>query len=71
MIDYNNKQIFHAFLFNIRHYSPKIINIQRRKAEVNIILPRMNNFDIKQKRGMEYLFYYMPPTPNKIWDDKG
>ena len=71
MIDYNNKQIFHAFLFNIRHYSPKIINIQRRKAEVNIILPRMNNFDIKQKRGMEYLFYYMPPTPNKMWDDKG
>ena len=71
MIDYSNKQIFHAFLFNIRHYSPKIINIQRRKAEVNIILPRMNNFDIKQKRGMEYLFYYMPPTPNKMWDDKG
>ena len=71
MIDYNNKQIFHVFLFNIRHYSPKIINIQRRKAEVNIILPRMNNFDIKQKRGMEYLFYYMPPTPNKMWDDKG
>ena len=66
MIDYNNKQIFHAFLVNIRHYSPKIINIQRRKAEVNIILPRMNNFDIKQKRGMEYLFYYMPPTPNKM-----
>ena len=20
---------------------------------------------------MEYLFYYMPPTPNKIWEDKG
>ena len=19
---------------------------------------------------MEYLFYYMPPTPNKIWEDK-
>ena len=18
---------------------------------------------------MEYLFYYMPPTPNKIWED--
>ena len=20
---------------------------------------------------MEYLFYYVPPTPNKIWQDKG
>ena len=20
---------------------------------------------------MEYLLYYMPPTPNKIWEDKG
>ena len=20
---------------------------------------------------MEYSFYYMPPTPNKIWEDKG
>ena len=20
---------------------------------------------------MEYLFYYMPPTPEKIWEDKG
>ena len=20
---------------------------------------------------MEYLFYYMAPTPNKIWEDKG
>ena len=20
---------------------------------------------------MEYLFYYMLPTPNKIWQDKG
>ena len=25
-------------------------NIQRRKAELNIILLRVNNFDIKQKR---------------------
>ena len=23
----NNKQIFHAFLFNIRNYSPEVINI--------------------------------------------
>ena len=64
-----NKQIFHAFLFNIRNYSPEVINIQRRKTELNITLPTVNNFDIKQKKGMEYLFYYMPPTPNNIWED--
>ena len=52
----NNKQIFHAFLFNIRNYSPEEINIQRREAGLNIILLRMNNFDVKQK---------------KIWEDKG
>ena len=34
-----------------------------------ITLPRVHNFDIKQK-GMEYLFYYMPPTLNKIWENK-
>ena len=63
-----NKQIFHAFLFNIRNYSPEVINIQRREAELNILLPRVNNFEIKQKKDMEYLFYYMPPTPNNIWE---
>ena len=47
-----NKQIFHAFLFNIRNYSPEVSNIQRREAEFNIILPRANNFDIKQKNAM-------------------
>ena len=45
----NNKQILHAFLFNIRSYSPEVINIKRREAELNIILSRVNNFDIKQK----------------------
>ena len=35
-----NKQIFYAFFYNIRDYSPEVINI---------ILPRVNNFDIKQK----------------------
>ena len=33
-----------------RNHSPEVINIQRHKAELNIILPRVNNFDIKQKR---------------------
>ena len=45
-----NKQIFHAFLFNIRNYSTEVIDIQRREAELNIISPRVNNFDIKQKK---------------------
>ena len=53
------------FLFIIRNYSPEIINIQRREAELNITLPRVNNFDIKQK-GMKY----MPPIPNRIWKMK-
>ena len=43
----NNKQIFHAFLFNIRNYSPEVINI---------ILPRVNNFDIKQKKAWNICF---------------
>ena len=63
--------MFLAFLFNIRIYPPEVINIQRREVELNIILPRVNHFDIKQKKCMEYLFYDMPPTPNKIWLDKG
>ena len=45
-----NKQIFHAVLFNIRNYSPEVINIQRRKAKLNITLPRVNNFDTEQKK---------------------
>ena len=54
----NNKQIFHAFLFNIRNYSPEVINIQRREAELNIILPRVNNFDIKQKNHGIFVLLY-------------
>ena len=46
----NSKQMFPAFLFNIRNYSREVINIQRREAELNIKLLRVNNFDIKQKR---------------------
>ena len=52
----NNKQISHAFLFNIRNYSPEVINIQRREAELNIILPRVNNFNIKQKKAWNICF---------------
>ena len=46
----HSKQIFHAFLFNIRNYSPEVINIQRREGKLNVILPRVNNFGIKEKR---------------------
>ena len=57
MIFFNNdKQIFHAFLFNIRNYSPKVINIQRQEEELNIILSRVNNFDIKQKKAWNICF---------------
>ena len=42
--------MFHAFFLNIRNYSSEIINIQQGKAELNIILPRVNIFDIKQKK---------------------
>ena len=51
-----NRQIFLAVLFNIRNYSPEVINIQRREAELNIILPRVNNFDIKQKKAWNICF---------------
>ena len=55
----NDKQIFYAFLFKIRNYSLKVINIQRHKAELNIILPSVNNFDIKKRlRIFAYHFYY-------------
>ena len=52
----DSKQILHAFLFNIRNYLPEVINIQRREAEMNIILPRVNNFDIKQKKAWNICF---------------
>ena len=63
--DTNNKQIFHAFLFNIRNYSPEVINIKRREAELNIILARVNNFDIQQK-GMEHVLSYATNTKQDL-----
>ena len=61
-----NKQVFHAFLFNIRNYSPEVINIQRREAELNIILPRVNNFDIKQKRHGIFVLLYATNTKQDL-----
>ena len=48
--------MFHIFLFNIRSYSHEVINIQRREAELTIILPRVNNFDIEQKKEWNICF---------------
>ena len=47
-----NKQIFHAFLFKIRNFPPRAINIQRRKVELSIVLQRVKSFDIKQKKAL-------------------
>ena len=44
------------FLFNIRNYSPEVINIQRDEAKLNIILPRVSNFDIKHKKTWNICF---------------
>ena len=58
----NNKQIFHAFLFNIRNYSLEVINIHRREGELNIVLQRVNNSDIKQKRDGIFVLLYATNT---------
>ena len=50
--------MFYASLFNIRNYSPEVINIQRRKAELNVVSLRVNNFDIKQKRHEIFVLLY-------------
>ena len=43
-------------MFNIKNYSPGVINIQRREAELNIILSRVNNFNIKQEKAWNICF---------------
>ena len=49
----NTKQIFHAFLFDIRNYSTNVSNI---------ILPRVNNFDTKQKMHIIFDLLYTHST---------
>ena len=60
--EYNNKQIIHGFLFNFRNYSPEEIKIQRRKAELITIFPRVSNYDIKQKRHGIFILLYATNT---------
>ena len=52
--------------FNIRNYSPEVINIQRREAKVNIILPRINNFNIKQKRHGIFVLLHATNTKQDV-----
>ena len=53
----DNKQIFYTFLFNIINYSSEVNNIQQREAELNTLLWRVNNFNIKQRYGIFVLLY--------------
>ena len=64
----NNKQIFYAFLFNIRNYSPEVITITLHYINItlNIILPRVNNFDIKQKRHGIFVLLYATNTKQDL-----
>ena len=48
--------------FNIRNYSPEVINIQRRETELNTILSRVNNFDIKPKSHGIFVLLYATNT---------
>ena len=40
----------------ISEINTQVINTQRCEAELNIILPRVNNFDIKQKKAWNICF---------------
>ena len=56
------EQIFHVFLFNIRNYFTRgNLNI-----ELNFILPRVNNFDIKQKRHGIFVLLYATNTKQDL-----
>ena len=66
LVDQYNKQIFDAFLFNIRNYSPEVSNIQRGEVELNVILPGVNNFNIKQKKHGIYVLLYATNTKQDL-----
>ena len=46
---------------------PEVRSIQRSEAELNIPLPWVNNFDIKQKMAWSICFIIYPKAPNKKW----
>ena len=39
--------------FNIRNYSSDVSNVQRQEAKLSIVLSRVNNSDIKQKKNLK------------------
>ena len=49
-------------------YSPEVINIQRHETELNIILSKVNNFDIKQKRHGILVLLYATNTKQDLED---
>ena len=53
-------------MFIIRNSSPEVINIQRREADFNITLPRVDNFDIKQKRHGIFVSLYATNTKQDL-----
>lgn len=53
-------------LFNIRNYLHDVSNIQRREVELNIILPRVNNFHIKQKNARIFVLLYGTKTKQDL-----
>ena len=71
MVKADIKQIFHAFLFNIRNHSPEVSEVEynRSEVELNIILPRVNNFDIKQKSAWNIHFIIYPKHQTKCWQN--
>ena len=54
-------------MFNIRKYSPAVIDIEQREAELNIILPRANNFYIKQKDPWNICFIKWHQNQTRSW----
>ena len=62
------KQTFHKFLFNITNYLTKVSNIQWREVELNIILTRVNKFDITPKiaRNICFVIYTHSTKQNQI-----
>ena len=71
MVKVDIKQIFHAFLFNIRNHSPEVSEVEynRSEVELNIILPKVNNFDIKQKSAWNIRFIIYPKHQTKCWQN--
>ena len=55
------------FFFNIRNYLAEPSNIQRYEAELDIILPRVSNFDIKKESACNIYFIMYPQHQTKSW----